>query len=166
MACEALQLSGWIDSDHLIDTAGTDHVAGQPAKLSSTGLWQLATDPDDVLGVFKNDMADDVAVGPQAADAVASGFAKAGVVCGVNKLRLTGGKLKTGAAQLPFAFPGTHTWAPGNRVFINGSGQWDNAPANANDQPLGIVTLAPAVSTDPLEFIMIAPAPFHATVAT
>ena len=166
MACEVLQLSGWIDSDHLINIAGTDHVAGQPAQLTAAGLVELATNPDDVIGLFKNDMVDDVAVGPQAADALAAGFAKGAHVIGTNKYRLTRGALKNGTTQLPYKFPGTNTWAAKNHLFLGAAGLWDNAPLAANDQPFGTVTLAPTTASEVLEFVITTPAPFHATVTT
>lgn len=167
MACEVLQLSGWIDSDHLLDTTGTDHVAGQAVALTTDGKAVLATDPDDVVGLFKNDMADDLATGPQAADAVVTSFCKGAFVSGQNKYRLSIGTLRDGTTQLPFKYPGTNTWAIKNRVYLGANGLWDNAPENANEQPFGIVTKAPSDDDQTLEFISTCiPAPFHSTLST
>jgi hypothetical protein len=153
MACKVLQLSGWLDGEHPIDTAGTDHVAGQAAKLTASG-WELALLPKDVLGVFKNDMVDEVAGGPQAADAPAAGYSNGTVVMGENKLELSPGFLKTGATQTPFKYPGTHTWAIGNRIFLATDGTWDNAPGTTNDPPFGVVTKPPTSATDTLECVI------------
>ena len=166
MSLEVLQLTGWIDGDHAIDTAGTDHVAGQPARLTANG-WVLALNPEDVGGLFKNDMAVDVAGGPQAADAVASGYAKGAVLCGHNKVKMTPGKLKTGAVSAAWVFPGTNTWDVGDRVFVTAAGKWDNAPAALNDPPFGYVTKAPASATDSLEAVIFTGSGlFHSTITT
>lgn len=166
MACKALQLDGHIDGEFPIDPAGTDHVAGQPAAHGAGGIV-LSVSRATCIGVFKNDMVDEVGVGPTAGDTVAAGFANAAVVKGINTLELSAGKLKTGAAQTPFAFPPTNSpWAKGQHIFVSGTGFWDNAPANAGEGPFGIVNKPALTATDTLEVEMMAMAPFTSTVAT
>ena len=155
MGLIALQLRGWVDSDNLIDTAGSDHVAGQPAVLTSSG-WRLATAPANVLGVFKNDMAASILAAPQAADARVATLTKGAVLMGLNKIALSVGKLKDKTTRTPFALPptgGGGVWAQGDHLYVSATGLWDNAPATPDDPPFGIVTVAPASATDTLEAV-------------
>jgi hypothetical protein len=166
MALEALQLSGWLDGEIPIDPAGTDHVSGQPAAYGASGM-ALALTPADTVGVFKNDMVDEVAGGPSVGDLPAAGNANATVLKGFNKVKMTAGRLKTGAVQTPFAFPPTNSpWARGNHIFVTATGFWDNAPENANDPPFGVVAKAPASAEDSLEAEMFSMAPFSSAVTT
>lgn len=161
------QFIGWLDSEHQIATAGTDHVAGQPAKLTTTGM-QLALLPKDVIGIFYNDMVLEVAGGPSAVDAAASGFTPSSVLMGgSNKITISPGVLKTGAVQTAYVFPPTNSpWAVGQHIFLNASGFWDNAPANTNDPPFGVVTKPPATSTDTMQVVLYSMAPFYSSVTT
>lgn len=166
MALKVLQLNGNLDGESPIDTAGTDHVAGQPAKLTATG-WQLALSFADVVGMFKNDMVDDVKGGPSVGDAPAAGFSNATVLKGQNTVQMSPGFLKTGAVQAPFAFPGAGAgWVKGKHIYCSATGFWDTAPANATEPPFGVVTKVPASATDTLEADMFAMAPFSSAVAT
>lgn len=166
MALAVLQLNGNLDGEFAIDTAATDHVAGQPAKHTATGV-ALALTPATTMGLFKNDMADEVLVGPSVGDALQTGLANATVLKGINTVKMTGGKLKTGAAQTPFLFPPTNSpWTKGNHLFVSTAGFWDNAPGTANDPPMGICNKPPASATDSLEADMFSLAPFQSTVAT
>jgi hypothetical protein len=159
MAIKALQLAGWIDGDNELYVSGTDHVAGQPAKLTDNG-WELALLPSAVLGVFKNDMADELKNAPQAVDARVDSMVPAAVLMGINKVELSAGKLKDKSVQTPFAFPPTSNgaWGKGDRLYVSATGFWDNHPAAVDDPAFGLVVKPATSATDTLEVVMFSSA--------
>lgn len=159
MACEVLFLEGgYLDGEPLLSATAADYVAGQPVKITSTG-YDVALLPADVLGMFKNDKSQDAGplVGPQVGDAPASGSISCTVIKGTVKVKMTTGTKKDLTTTTPFAFPPTGNagvWAVGQKLFVSATGKWDNAAAAGGDPDFGVVELAPAAATDPLEATM------------
>lgn len=156
MACEILHPQGaYLDGEEKLSASAGDYVAGMPAKVTSSGI-DVALTPATVNGLMKNDKSVDagVKVGPQVGDTPDQSDLRCTVVKGSYKVKLSQGKLLAGTYAAPFAYPptgGGGVWSKGDKLYVNGSGKWDNAAASGGDPSFGIVTKAPASATDTLE---------------
>ncbi len=157
MACEVLnhgQGGGFIDGEYQCKTDGTEYVAGQALKITTDGKLDLAANPEDVIGLAANDRRIDAAGGPQAGSAVAANMAPGSYVAGFAKVKMNAGTLVAGTTRTPFKYPGTNTWARGQRIFLGASSLWDNAQLASPDAPMGIVLKAPTADDIELEALM------------
>ena len=155
MALEILQPQGaYLDGGQKLSSTAADYVAGQPCKITATGL-DVALTPATTLGLMKNDKSVDAGakVGPQAGDTPDQTDLRATKVNGAYQVKMTTGRRFDNTLTQPFVFPGTGGggWAVGDKMYVNGSGKWDNAPAVAADPSFGIVLKVPASATDSLE---------------
>lgn len=136
MALEILFQGGYIDGDRPLYASVADYVAGQPCQLRSDGTLELCTTDDETrfFGLFKNDKREDVAGGPQAADAVVTSDLDCARVKGINIVRMTAGKTPAGVVSAPWVWPATAggAWAVGNEIFNNNAGKWDNQAAGGS----------------------------------
>lgn len=125
---------------------GTEFVAGQPVKITADGI-DLATNPEDVIGLAKVDRRQMLAAGPQAAGSVVTTIdGGSAVMSGIALVELSLGTLAAGTTRSPFDTTPTTggAWAVGQRVFLHTSGVWDNAAPASNDPPFGQVLEIPS----------------------
>lgn len=132
-----------IDGERTLASGAADYVAGMAAKITATGL-DVALTPATVDGIFKNDKSVDASakVGPMAGDTPDQSALNASVAKGNFQVELTRGKLLAGTYAYPFASPptgGGGLWTVGDKMYVNGSGKWDNAAAAGGDPSFGTV---------------------------
>jgi hypothetical protein len=155
MALELLHPQGaYLDGEEKLASAAADYVAGQPAKVTATGL-DIALTPATVSGLMKNDKSIDAnaKVGPQVGDTPDQSDLRCTTVHGTIKVKMTPGRTLAGTTVTPFVYPGTGGggWAKGDKLYVNSAGKWDNAAQTGGDPDFGTVTKAPASATDSLE---------------
>lgn len=163
MGLDVMFFGGFLDGDNLLDPVAADYVGGRPAKIAAAGLAPALL-PVDVVGLFKNDRAEDRASAPQVDDTAQTSQQRATIYTGAGKVKLfkTGGSVLGGGVPVgtvaPYqAAPTTGgVWSVGDLLFVNATGFWNNAAQAGGDPAFGRVTAVSGTAADPdsLEVIL------------